>query len=39
MAHGTVQGGISGEVTKSALVEEHERILGAERPCSGARTT
>ena len=28
MAHGTVQGGISGEVTKSALVEELERALG-----------
>jgi glycolate dehydrogenase FAD-linked subunit len=30
MAHGTVQGGISGEITKSALVEELEQILGAE---------
>jgi glycolate oxidase len=28
MAHGTVQGGISGEVTRSALVEELERVLG-----------
>src|SRR5918992_2065504 len=28
MAHGTVQAGISGETTKSALVEELERILG-----------
>src|ERR1043165_9170948 len=30
MAHGTVQGGISGETTKSALVEELERALGPE---------
>jgi glycolate oxidase len=30
MAHGTVQGGISGETTRSALVEELERILGAD---------
>ena len=28
MAHGTVQAGISDEVTKSALVAELERILG-----------
>jgi glycolate oxidase len=28
MAHGTVQGGMTGEVTKSALVEELERVLG-----------
>ena len=30
MAHGTVQGAITGETTKSALVEELERVLGAE---------
>jgi glycolate oxidase len=30
MAHGTVQGGVSGEVTRSALVEELERALGPE---------
>jgi glycolate oxidase len=30
MAHGTVQAGIGGETTKSALVEELERILGAD---------
>src|SRR5829696_5341580 len=30
MAHGTVQRGITGETTKSPLVEELERILGAD---------